>query len=659
MILYVWDLETYKNCFLFNGKFEGAAEIQTFEISPRRTDRDRLLQWLAYLNNCKATMVGYNSMSFDYPILHNLLVEPYIFDQNKAYLLAQNIIGNQEYGQNPHSIRLNERFIPQIDLVKINHFDTHAKRTSLKALQFAMRSESVEDLPFDPHLDLSSEQMDQLISYGVHDVVETEKFLGKCKHLILMRKELLEHGVLSGDVLNYSDVKIGTDYLVNKIGRGKCYISGSNPRQSLRSQVAFKDIILGKIGFRTEVFESVLSWFKSQVVYLGRETPRLMADLGNLPFHFGVGGVHASCENKKFASNETHVIKDVDVSGMYVAVAITNGFAPEHLGGAFTQAYRQLQADRAQYPKGSTMNLVLKLAGNGVFGNSNNKFSCFYDPKYTYSVTVNGQLQLLQLAELFSLIPGLEMIQANTDGITALVPREVEHLFDLWCNEWEALTGLKLEKVDYDKMWIRDVNNYIAIDTKGKIKRKGAYWYPITEDDYHGSSGTNWNKDFSNLSAQKAVEACLLNGWHPRDVVRLITDPFDFMLRYKTNAGAKLYIGDKEQLKTVRYYVSTQGQPMKKIAAPKGELGTYKRRNKITDELWQQVMQEIPPGSWDERIHTKNKSKYAQVVTSVESGRLVKECNHIRDFNWTDVDYSYYEGEILKLMIGSEDAQRV
>lgn len=658
MNLYIWDLETFKNCFLFKGRFEGQSEIQTFEISPRKNERDELIQWTTYLQNAGAYMVGFNSLSFDYPILHDLLTNPYVFDAAKAHLLAQNIIGSQRFGgfQN-NSIRMGDRLIPQIDLVKVNHFDNPAKATSLKALQFSMRMASVEDLPFDPNLDLTFKQMDLLNFYGDHDIVATEQFLSKCKHLILMRKELLDHGVLTGDVLNYSDVKIGTEYLVKKIGRAKCYISGSNPRQSLRPSVAFRDIILPKVTYRTSQFQTVLEWFKAQTVYTGRdERPKLETTLGGIQFNFGVGGVHASVEDRKYSTSETHVIKDVDVSGMYVAVAIANGFSPEHLSNSFTQAYRQLQADRAQYAKGSVMNLVLKLAGNGVFGNSNNKYSCFYDPKYQLSITINGQLQLLQLAELFSMIPGLEMIQANTDGITALVPRELEVFFDIWCNEWEAITGYKLEKVDYDKMWIRDVNNYIAIDTKGKIKRKGAYWYPITEDDYHGSSGTNWNKDFSNLTAQKCVEACLVHGWSASDVIRLLTDPFDFMVRYKTPAGAKVYIGDVQQLRTVRYYVSTAGKPMKKVAFPKGNIGDWKRRNSISDETWQKVMQEIPAGSWDERIHTKNKSKYEMTSTTIESGFLVKECNVASNFNWQDVDYRYYIKEVEKLMIGQTGA---
>lgn len=651
--MYIFDLETFPNCFLFGGKFLDAAEYQQFEISPRMDQRHEILQWLSYVQNTGAAMVGFNSLHFDYPILHELLTNPYTFDATKASHMATQIITTSTYGQNPNHIRMSDRIIPQIDLVKINHFDNPNRRTSLKSLEFAMRSESVEDLPFAIR-DLTSEEMDKLKSYHLTDIKETEKFLKKCKHLIIMRQELLESGVLSGDVLNYSDVKIGTEYLIKKIGRTKCFISGSKPRQSLRTEVAFKSIILPKIHFRTEVFNAVLDWFNAQTIYISKEAerPSLNVPLGGLQFYFGVGGVHASVESEVFETNDTHIIKDIDVSGMYPAVAIANGFAPEHLGQDFVSAYKQLSADRKQYPKGTAMNLVLKLANNGTFGMTNNPYSCFYDPKYTYSVTVNGQLQLLQLVEMLTLIPGLKIIQANTDGITAYVPRNVESLFNLWISDWEQQTLLKLEHVTYQKMWVRDVNNYMALGLDGKIKRKGAYWYPITEEDYHGSSGTNWNKDFSNMSAQKAIEAVLVHGWPPENVVRLIADPFDFMIRYKTPAGAKVYIGDKEMLKTVRYYVSTQGQPMKKIATPKGEIGAFKRKNSITDKFFKDTLATIPVGAWDERIHTKNKSKYAAVTTSVESGRLVKECNRASDFSWKDLDYSYYVEEIKKLMIG-------
>ncbi len=647
MKFYIWDLETYKNCFLFNGKFEDDSIVHTFEISSRKNQRDLLLSHLSYLqNNQDLYNVGFNSLGFDYPILHDLLTSPYTFTAERAWQMAQTIINSQSYGQNPNAIWMSDRILKQIDLVKINHFDNANRRTSLKSLQFAMRSESVEDLPYDPSKDLTSEQMDHLIAYGIHDVEETEKFLKKCKHHILMRKELLDNGVLSGDVLNYSDVKIGTEYLVKKIGKAKCQ------GRTNRTEVPLNAIILPKIQFRTEAFESVREWFNQQTIYINSEAPKpkLEAELAGLKFHFGIGGVHASVESRVFHSDETHVIKDIDVSGMYVAVAIANGFAPEHLGKDFSLAYKQLQQDRAQYPKGSMMNAVLKLAGNGVYGNSNNPYSPFYDPKYTFSVTVNGQLQLLQLVEVLSLIPGLQLIQANTDGITAAIPRNLTYLFDLWKADWENNTGLKLEEVTYSSMFIRDVNNYVAVTDDGKVKRKGAYWYPIEEKDYEGV----WNKDFSNIAAIKGVEQVMLNGAEADDVIRTIANPYDFMLRYKTPGGAKVYIGEKEMLKTVRYYVSTSGQPMRKITKAKGKVGSFKRKNKLTDEYFNTILAEVGD-KWDERIHTKNKSTLADAETSIESGWLVKECNRADNFNWSDVNFDYYIKEINKLIIGGKN----
>lgn len=646
---YVWDIETYLRCFLFVGKMEGVNHINVFEISSRKNQKQELLGHLNMLQNSGVVMCGFNSLGFDWPIVNQLIVNPHTFNEQRAYLLGQDIIHSQGYGNaGNHNVRMSDRFIPQVDLVKVNHFDNPSKRTSLKTLQFNMRSESVEDLPFAPDRNLTSDEMDLLIKYCIHDVTETEKFLGKCKHLIGLRQELLDTGVLYGDVLNYSDVKIGAEYLIKKIGRTKCFIKGSEPKQSLRSSVVFKDIILPKINFKTEEFNVVLDWFKKGIIYPTGETekPKLETTLAGIQFHFGAGGVHASVENRKFESNETYVIKDIDVGAMYPSVAVANSFAPEHLGEDFSVSYKQLGRDRSQYPKGTTMNAVLKLANNGTYGNSNNPYSCFYDPKFTFSITVNGQLQILQLVEHLSAIPGLQIIQANTDGITAYMPRDVEPFFNFWCREWENDTGLKLEENEYNGMWIRDVNSYFVITKDGKIKAKGAYWFPREDKDYDG----NWSKDFSNMAVQKATEPVLTHGCRPEDTLRCLSDPFDFMARYKTPSGAKVYIGDKEMPKTVRYYISISGEPMRKVSQPKGVIGSYKRKNGLTDGEYRKILATLPEGTWDARIHTKNKSKYAEVTTGVESGWLVKECNVASKFNWSDVDWSYYAEEVNKLV---------
>ena len=618
-----------------------------FEISDRRNDLHALTNHLAYLRSIgNVEMIGFNNIGYDYFLIHELMLNPYTFDYNKAYQISQTIIVGNGFGH----LSYKERLIAQIDMMKVCHFDNEAKRTSLKALQFAMRSDSLEDLPFKIRA-LNDQEKDVLRSYNLHDVTETEKFFNLHEHHVDMRREYLTDGVLQGDVLNYSDVKIGTEYLISRIGRHKCY-AGGKPRQTRRLEIDFSKIILPKIYFRTEVFNNVFDWFKSQKIFIAKdERPKLETHLAGLEFHFGVGGVHASAENKIFHSDDEYQIIDIDVSGMYVAVAVANKFAPEHLGESFTNAYTAIKDDRARYAKGSSRNAALKLAGNGAYGNSNNPFSPLYDPQYTFSVTVNGQLQILQLVELIDLLPDCELIQANTDGITVRIKKENEHWFKFWCDEWEKMTGLVLEYVYYKRMWIRDVNNYISEKMNGELKSKGAYWYPKTIKDYEGW----YNKDFSNLASIVAAEKAMTHSWPVEVAIKLVTDPFDFMLRYKATGESRLFIGDQEQLKTVRYYVSASGQPMKKVSPPKGELGEYKRANGLKDDFFNSVIKEIGKGVWDARIHTKNKSKYEIRETSVQSGWKVRECNKASDFNWNEVDWNFYIEEAKKIIIGANN----
>jgi DNA polymerase elongation subunit (family B) len=153
---------------------------------------------------------------------------------------------------------------------------------------------------------------------------------------------------------------------------------------------------------------------------------------------------------------------DLDVTSYYPNLAITNGFHPAHLGKEFGVIYKHLFEQRKQYPKKSAESAMLKLALNGVYGDSNNQFSVFYDPLFTMSITLNGQLLLCLLAEGLMHIDGLRLIQVNTDGLTVRVPRTHKVLVDLARMAWQERTGLNLEEAVYKRMFVRDCNNYIA-----------------------------------------------------------------------------------------------------------------------------------------------------------------------------------------------------
>ena len=124
----IYDLESFPNIFSFAGRFRNSGEVYVFEISDRVNQRDELITFLNYLINIDIEMVGFNNLGYDYLLLHELLTNPYTFDHNKAYQLTQTIISSMRGGgRGFRGISPNKRYIPQIDIFKICHFDNVSK----------------------------------------------------------------------------------------------------------------------------------------------------------------------------------------------------------------------------------------------------------------------------------------------------------------------------------------------------------------------------------------------------------------------------------------------------------------------------------------------------------------------------------------------------
>src|SRR4051812_33051731 len=73
----VFDVETLKNAFTMNViRLADDSLDLTFEISDFRDDGDSLAQWFDYWEANQTPMIGFNSISFDYPILHRIYSDP-------------------------------------------------------------------------------------------------------------------------------------------------------------------------------------------------------------------------------------------------------------------------------------------------------------------------------------------------------------------------------------------------------------------------------------------------------------------------------------------------------------------------------------------------------------------------------------------------------
>jgi len=673
-----YDCETLPNVFTLNAQGLHSDFNSTWEISEFRDDRFYLFQWFDHLYRNQIPMLGFNNVYFDYAVIHWLKNNPNA-TVAQIYEFAMNIINSQNRFGN--TIWDRDRFAPQIDLFKIYHFDNKAKTTSLKALEINMRSEKVIESDLIGKR-VTPQQIDgELIPYNKHDVAETKKFALNSLSAINFRIGLMsEFGV---EVLNWNDTKIGEKILEKKIGQEICYYQDENgrkqKRQSPRNRVALSEIIFPYISFQNPEFARVLAYLKTQVltpeeiidtegnVNLGDTIKTkgvfagLKAHVGGVDFHFGTGGIHASVTAQHVKAGNGVIMRDIDVAGLYPSIGIVNGLYPEHLGEPFVKAYASLPAERKEWQKKKGKKCPeansLKLAGNGAYGKSNDKFSVLYDPKYTMTITVNGQLMLAMLAERLITVPTLQLIQANTDGITYLIREEYEPFAKQICRDWEALTRLTLEDANYSDMWIRDVNNYIARSLDGTLKQKGAYWHPEAGARYFESISEAqppaWHKDLGNLVSIKAAVAAMVHGVNPETFIRAHTDKFDFMCRVKVGRADTLTLAGREIQRTSRYYVARQGGVMVKTSHPAegNRLGDFKRASKITDLEFQRVTQEIGPGVWDARIHTKNKSRYEMRETAIQAGWQLALCNDANDFSFDNLNYQWYLNEALKLIV--------
>jgi hypothetical protein len=643
----VYDVETYPNVFTCAAVGLNTDDQAVFEISERRDDRHALWQWLYHLHQYRIEMIGFNNLHFDYPVIHLFMNDPLNITVAQLYDKATQIIfGDDRFA---HTIWPRDRFIPQIDLFKIHHFDNIARATSLKALQFNMRSESVEDLPIPPGTMLTPDQIPALISYNMHDTTETKAFAHESAAEIQFRRDVTEK--YGRDFMNHNDTKIGKDYFIMRLedaAPGSCYTTRPRrPKQTIRHQIALTDVIFPYIQFEHPEFNRILLWMKQQVITKTKGVfHEIECTINGFTFHFGTGGIHGSVERTHVHQDNDHAVIDLDVTSFYPSIAIANRLHPEHLGELFCDIYADVMEQRLTYKKGTIENSMLKLALNGVYGDSNNPYSPFYDSQYTMSITINGQLLLCMLAEQLMKIPRLEMIQINTDGMTVRVHRDwVEHIeaVKLW---WESVTRLQLEQTDYDHMYIRDVNNFVARSVDGKVKRKGAY--------EHAAPGARaplgWHQDCGGLIIPKVAEGVLLRAENAEQECYIANDPFDFMLRAKVNRNTTLMHGDTEVQRTTRFYVAIEGEPLVKVSPPPEGCveGNYKRANGVSVadyNAWHSAWGNV----WNPDIHTKNKSVYAARRIGICTGWNVAICNRADAFDWDNVNYDYYIQEIGKL----------
>lgn len=667
-----YDIESYPNIFTLTAYNPERDIYMQWEASWRKNNIPSMLEWIEYWAYHGFVMVGYNNLGYDYPVLHEIITNPHCRSAATIYEHSASIIATPWNERFTNRIRPNAMVVKQRDLMCIHHFDRQGNNVSLKELEFKMRMSSIDDLPFEPGYAIpeTDEAADTVLSYNKHDVHATRLFCQHSKNAMVLRDKL--NAAYSGDYSNKSESSIGKSVIVSELKKHgfNCYENGE-PKQTWRSDIPLNSVIFPYINFETPQFNAVLNTVRDTVVSGTKGDFSLKFTIQDVEYSLALGGIHASVKNKTYVSTDTHIIEDADVTSFYPMIGIKNQISPAHIPvDVFGDTVQGLFDTRQTYDKKTnpSENYAYKIIINAIYGLTNDIHSPLLDPLYTMTITVNGQLMLLMLAErLIKYVPDLEVIQANTDGITVIYPRQHRYKYQAVCDWWQQLTTLNLEFAEYRLMAIRDVNAYISVDMDGNRKCKGPY----------NSHDLQWIKDHSALVIAKAAEAAIVEGIPVREFITSHNDVYDFMLFNRVNRTANLHLYGpvqwddttlwdsvklKDLTRSTRYYISNSGAKLVKTMPPlkrrgekvvmympgwkgKKETGLNKNCEVSTQHEYNQARalgyRPKKGGDW----------LYGPVrEIGINKEWLVTVTNTITDDMKFDINYNYYINEAEKLV---------
>ena len=603
---YVFDLEIFSNLWTLIAYSFGTNTCETFKIylddpkDVQESELNRQKEFFEYIIENDCVMVGYNSIGYDYVLLHHLLKKNPQTPKEWVDLAKQRsdkIINTPYEKRFSNMIWESDRLFRNVDLMKIHYLDSIVRATSLKALEAEMRMESIEETPVDFNLPCPADKVDDVLKYNRHDVYATTQFMLLSYEEIKFRQELKSE-YPKYDFLNMGDSKIGATLMKleyqNQCGWQSIYEIGKDGKivtedgrkvikQSPVDKIVFDDLIFDYIEFERPEFNAVLDWFRATTVtetkgaltqlkpkdlsddikqYMEHDedgnivqktadgkkgVPNLHVIIDDVKFVFGTGGLHASVEDEKFEATDELMIVDLDVKSYYANLCIGARIYPEHLGEDFCDIYEDMYEQRKKHKKGSMENLSRKLGLNAVFGESNSPYSIFFSPNLCVRITVNGQLLLCSLIEKMMHVDGYRLAQANTDGVTFLAKRSAKRQINDVCREWMKLTNLELEGAKYSKLFMKNVNNYLGVDEDdGSIKRKGMLYCRIRRDTDTEKKDLQFHQNQSNLASKLAAEKYMLEGIPITQTLENHDDLLDFTLRAKVDRSSKLILGSED-----------------------------------------------------------------------------------------------------------------
>ena len=362
---------------------------------------------------------------------------------------------------------------------------------------------TMRDLPYEPDHYLSEPEIVEVDEYCENDLGQLEALYDAVLPQIKLRAR---YGARYGlDLRSKSDAQMAEAVLKRRCEQ---VLGHQIYKPNIDWDFSFRYRVPDFIQFASPELNQVLATVKQSIFRLNKPDPfglrkgktvamppeleGLSVTIGRTTYSIGIGGLHSKDESRTIVAGPDEILRDADVRGYYPNQMIKSGEYPPALGPAFVPEYGSVIEERnackdkvaalkdagvesgEEYEDAAAGNDGGKIMSNGTFGKTGSPHSVLWAPTMMIQTTLNGQLSLLMLIEWHQHY-GIPIESANTDGIVMRCPKHLLVVSDALIHEWERRTGLEMEFTEYRALYMRDVNNYIAIKSDGKVKRKGEY----------------------------------------------------------------------------------------------------------------------------------------------------------------------------------------
>ena len=323
---------------------------------------------------------------------------------------------------------------------------------------------------------------------------------------------------------------------------------------------------------------------------------------------------------------------NVDVSSCYPSVmiycqamsrAIKN---PDRLKQIYLKRIKLKNTPKSQWTDADKVFVpAAKLILNTTYGAMGNKYLNLYDDYMRTKVCRVGQMILIAISNhLYQAIPGLKVIQTNTDGVLVYARRSDYNKIKEIVDEFTGISQFIFEIEEDNKLWQLNVNNYIAVHPDGEIKNKGGAFVTTVYQ-----KGTNKLRPLGNFCIQKAQMAFYTAGVNPVKHLLDNTNVSDFCLTCTKGPTYKYmvqYFSDGHSVEL--------GKVSRVIAVEDNYLGFIKKHKANKEDL----VALCPPHPL---VVNDNLMNY-----KIENRQLV----HIPTGERWNIDYAYYARELDKAL---------